>query len=204
MHNAIWQTRFARFARRLHKWVGFSLALAMTVLAVTGAFVAWKKQLEYLQPATRAGQEFDLALILPPAEIARRVLALDLPGAQSIPEINRIELRPSKGIYKVRLEATGTWRSPRELQFDAGSGALLNEGLRGDQLWMDLHSFAVFGEATKLIVMSLAGLSLLWLSLSGLYLFAFPPWFRARKRRALAQDGNHGRDQVQDPDPAES
>lgn len=195
MNTAIWQIRLARFARRLHKWVGFSLALAMTVLSVTGAFVAWKKQVEYLQPATRVsqtpGQETDLGSLLPPAQIAAGVLALDLPEAHDLSRIDRIELRPAKGIYKVRLEARNAWRSPLELQFDARSGALLNEGVRGDQLWMDLHSFAVFGELTKLIVMSLAGLSLLWLSLSGLYLFVFPRWFRARKRRLLEESGQN-------------
>lgn len=199
MNTAIWQIRLARFSRRLHKWVGFTLALAMTVLSVTGAFVAWKKQVEYLQPATRisqsagpgtdqvSGQPDSLNTLLPPARIARRVLELNLPQAQDLSQIDRIELRPAKGIYKVRLEPRNAWRSPLELQFDARSGALLNQGVRGDQLWMDLHSFAVFGELTKLIIMSLAGLSLLWLSLSGLYLFFFPRWFRAKKRRKLEQ-----------------
>lgn len=194
MNSAIWQIRLARFARRLHKWVGFSLALAMTVLSVTGAFVAWKKQVEYLQPTTRVGQtaggDMNLGALLPPAQIAASVLAMDLPEAQDLSQIDRIELRPAKRMYKVRLEARNAWRSPVELQFDAHSGALLNQGVRGDQLWMDLHSFAVFGELTKLIIMSLAGLSLLWLSLSGLYLFAFPHWFRAKKRRSL-QESRH-------------
>lgn len=155
----------------------------MAVLAVTGAFVAFKKEVEYLQPATRTGAPGDLASIIAPAEVADRVLSLQLEEARSLADIDRIELRPGKQVYKVRLEATGAWRSPRELQIDAVTGEVLNDGLRGDQLWMDIHSFAVFGEATKLIVMSLAGLSLLWLGLSGLYLFFFPPWFRANKRR---------------------
>ncbi len=188
-----WPIRLARFARRLHKWVGALLALIMIVLAVTGAFVAWKKQIEYLQPATRVSQSADppndLARLVTPAEIAQRVLALELAGVRDLAQIDRIELRPSRGIYKVRLKARNAWRSPRELQFDASNGALLNQGLRGDQLWMDLHSFGVFGEATKLVVMSLTGLSLLWLSLSGLYLFGFPPWFRSKKRRRLQESG---------------
>jgi hypothetical protein len=57
---------------------------------------------------------------------------------------------------------------------------------------MDIHSFAVFGTGAKLVTMVLAGLALLWLALSGLYLFFFPPWFRARKRRALERRGSQG------------
>ena len=159
----------------------------MTVVALSGAFVAFKKEIEYLQPASRTGGEGSLETFKSPAEIAAAVLALELPGVQNVDAIDRIELRPGKRMYKVRLAASSAWRSPRELQFDAATGAVLNQGLRGDQLWMDVHSFAVFGNLTKLVVMSLAGLSLLWLSLSGLYLFLFPPWFRARKRQRLAE-----------------
>ena len=181
--GATWQIRVARGARQFHRWVGMLLALVMAVLAVTGGFVAYKKQVEYLQPSTRAGGEASLEALLTPADIADRVLALDLPEARALEQIDRIELRPAKNVYKVRLEARDAWSSPRELQVDAVSGAMLNDGVRGDQLWMDLHSFAVFGTYTKLAVMSFAALALLWLSLSGLYLFFFPPWYRARKRR---------------------
>ena len=176
--------RWARTARRLHRWVGMLLALIMTVIALTGGFITFKKELEYLQPSSRTGAEGSLEAVLPPARIAERVLDLDLPEARELADINRIELRPGKRMYKVRLEAVDTWSSPVELQVDAITGDILNQGLRGDQLWMDVHSFAVFGAVTKWVIMVLAGLALLWLSLSGLYLFFFPPWFRARKRRA--------------------
>ena len=183
--SATWQVRWARTGRRIHRWVGMLLAGVMAVLALTGGFVAFKKQVEYLQPSTRSGAEGSLEVMLPPVRIAERVLAEGLPEAQSINDIDRIELRPAKRVYKVRLEAVDTWSSPVELQVDAITGEILNRGLRGDQLWMDVHSFAVFGTGAKLVTMVLAGLALLWLALSGLYLFFFPPWFRARKRRAL-------------------
>jgi len=57
---------------------------------------------------------------------------------------------------------------------------------------MDLHSFAVFGEATKLLTMTVSGLALLWLSLSGYYLFFYPLWFRARKRQRMSGPGSDG------------
>ncbi|HKK22672.1 MAG TPA: PepSY-associated TM helix domain-containing protein [Pseudohaliea sp.] len=178
-----WPVRLARQARRWHKWTGTLLSLVMVVLAVSGTLIAFKKEWDYLQPAARQGEPVPITAVIPPAQVAKIVLALDLPEAQQLEAINRIELRPGKQLYKVRLESSGTFSSPREIQVDAGTGAVLNTGLRGDQLWMDIHSFAVFGQGTKLVLMTLAGISLLWLSLSGLYLFGFPPWHRARKRR---------------------
>ena len=178
-----WTLRLARFLRWLHKWVGVLLALIMVALAITGAFVAFKNEVEYLQPAGRSGAVGSIAEVIPPARVAEIILALKLPEAPTLKQINRIELRPSKRMYKVRLEQTSAWRSPREVQVDAMTGAILNDGVRGDQLWMDLHSFAVFGEATKLLTMTISGLALLWLGLSGCYLFFYPVWFRARLRR---------------------
>jgi uncharacterized iron-regulated membrane protein len=181
-----WTLRLARFSRWMHKWVGTLLALIMVTLSITGGFVAFKNEVEYLQPAGRSGAKGDIAAAIPPARVAEIILALHLPEAQTLKEINRIELRPSKRMYKVRLEQTSAWRSPREIQVDAMTGAILNEGVRGDQLWMDLHSFAVFGEATKLITMTVSGMALLWLSLSGYYLFFYPLWIRVRKRQRLS------------------
>jgi uncharacterized iron-regulated membrane protein len=180
-----WSLRFARFSRWLHKWIGTLLALIMVALSVTGGFVAFKNEVEYLQPAARSGAEGNLAEVIPPARVAEIILALQVPEAPTLKQINRIELRPSKRMYKVRLEQTSIWRSPREIQVDAMTGAILNDGVRGDQLWMDLHSFVVFGEPAKLLTMTISGLALIWLSLSGYYLFFYPLWFRARKRRLL-------------------
>jgi uncharacterized iron-regulated membrane protein len=187
-----WPLRLARFSRWIHKWVGTVLALIMVALSITGVFIAFKNELEYLQPAQRSGAKGDLAEVIPPARVAEIILALQLPEAPTVKEINRIELRPSKRMYKVRLEQIASWRSPRELQVDAITGAILNDGVRGDQLWMDLHSFAVFGEATKLLTMTVSGIALLWLSLSGHYLFFYPLWFRARKRRTMIAQSRDG------------
>jgi uncharacterized iron-regulated membrane protein len=179
--------RFARFSRKLHKWSGIFLALVAVVLSISGGFIAYKTKLEYLQPAGRSGTKGDIANAIPPSKVAEIILAMKMPEATELKHINRIELRPKKRMYKVRLEAAGTWSSPREIQIDAITGAVLNDGLRGDELWTDIHSFAVFGEITKLVVMSLAALSLLWLSLSGFYLFFYPVWFKAHKRHLLEQ-----------------
>lgn len=62
-----WTVRFARFSRWLHKWVGTVLALIMVALSITGGLVAFKNELEYLQPATRSGGKGDITAVIPPA-----------------------------------------------------------------------------------------------------------------------------------------
>jgi len=176
--------KFAKFSRFTHKWMSVLLGLAILVISLSGLLLTFKKDLEYLQPATHKGEKGNISQFLPPHRIAEAVLALNLPEAQSLDDINRIELRPSKRMWKVRLEASSNFSSPREIQVDAVSGKILNLGLRGDQLWMDVHSFMVFGsKATSYTTMIMSGLTLFWLILTGYYLFFYPYWMKARKAR---------------------
>jgi uncharacterized iron-regulated membrane protein len=165
-----WHVSLAHFSRKFHNWVGVLLGLIMVVISVTGVFLAFKEDVEYLQPERRTGAEGEISAVIPPAQVADAVLDLNLPEARTLEDINRIELRPADNMFKVRLEQTSKWQSPREIQVDAINGEILNSGVRGDQLWTDLHSFAVFdseGHWIEWITMVLAGLSLIWLTLSG-------------------------------------
>jgi uncharacterized iron-regulated membrane protein len=176
----------ARFSRRFHNWSGVLLGLIMVVISVTGVFLAFKEDVEYLQPERRTGNEGEISEVIPPAQVADAVLELNLPEARTLEDINRIELRPADNMFKVRLEQTSKWESPREIQVDAINGEILNTGVRGDQLWTDLHSFAVFdsdGHWIEWITMVLAGLSLIWLTLSGYHLFFYPYLLRRNRAR---------------------
>lgn len=183
-----WHVGLSRFSRKFHSWVGAFLGLIMVVISVTGMFVTFKKEVEYLQPASRTGTEGELSAFIPPERVADAVIDLNLPEARELEDINRIELRPDDNMYKVRLEQVSNWSSPREIQVDAIDGDVLNKGVRGDQLWLDVHSFAVFGsDWIKWITMVLAGLSLLWLTLSGYYMFFYPYLLRRNRERSIKQ-----------------
>jgi uncharacterized iron-regulated membrane protein len=184
-----WPQRLFKWSRWLHIWIGVVVGLLMLTLSVTGIFVAFKNEVEYLQPAQRTGAQGDIANFIPPSRVAEIVLAMGLPDAQRLQDINRIELRPRRRMYKVRLEPMSNWQPPRELQVDAVNGAILNDGVRGDQLWLDLHSLAVFGEPAKLTSMVVGGLTLIWLTVGGYHLWLYPYWLRWRRRQ---NEGAHG------------
>jgi hypothetical protein len=104
--------RFAKFSRFTHKWMSVFLGLVLLVIVLSGVFLAFKKDLEYLQPATRKGEKGEISQFLPVQRIVDIVLEMHLPEAQSLDDINRIELRPGKRVWKVRLEATSDFSSP--------------------------------------------------------------------------------------------
>ena len=43
--------------RELHKWIGILLSIVLINISVTGLLLLQKKQHEWIQPATRTGQE---------------------------------------------------------------------------------------------------------------------------------------------------
>ncbi len=88
-------------------------------------------------------------------------------------------MRPGDGVAKVRSE-TG-W----EVQIDTATGEVLQVAVRRSDLIESLHDGSFFGDWAKLWIFLPAGLILLALWLSGMYLWALPWWAKsARRRRA--------------------
>lgn len=113
-------------------------------------------------------------------------------GAWGEVALERIELRADRGQLNYRLRA----RDGAELQIDAQTGAQLRKAgyeqvkVSADgttvvrtrdwgKIILDLHTGRIGGEAGK-IVMTVAALLLIFLTLSGLYLWLKPVWLRRR------------------------
>lgn len=92
--------------------------------------------------------------------------------------VERIDIRPRKGLAKVLLE------DKTEIQVDLGTGQVLARAYRRSDLIEALHDGSFFaGDGSKLGVFLPAGLALLVLWISGIWLFVLPYWIRYRIRR---------------------
>ena len=89
-----------RIHRKLHRWISVSMVLFMLVMAITGVLLAWKKQLNLL-PKTRKSTSELVDQWIPVEEMARlgQKFVQDSLGKSS--EIDRIDIRPDKGIAKI-------------------------------------------------------------------------------------------------------
>jgi hypothetical protein len=97
---------------------------------------------------------------------------------ESWDDINRIDVRPSRGILKV-------WaKSNREIQIDTKSGDVLQTAYRRSDLIESFHDGSWFGDGVKLGVFLPAGITLLVLWLTGMYLFFLPIYVRRRRKRS--------------------
>lgn len=160
--------------RRIHRWGGFIILLPLLLVIVTGLLLQLKKYVAWVQPPTVSGTEtttfVDLQKILEAAKTA--------PEAQisSWDDVDRLDVRPSKAMAKV--QAKNHW----EVQVDLGTGSVLAKAYRRSD-WLELlHDGSFFSESSRLFVFFPAGVILLLLWFTGLYLWALPFWAKYQKR----------------------
>ncbi len=173
-------TRNLRLYRKLHKILGLVLAVLLIISAATGVFLGLKKEFAFLRPPTQKGQSDQLTDWKPIAELAEiATLAFREahPNHQST-GIDRMDVRPSKGIIKVLFEK-GWW----EVQIDGTTAEVLSIKRRNSDWIEQLHDGSIISDGFKLVSMNVLGLGLLTMVLSGWYLWYGPRKFRKLKRK---------------------
>ncbi|AHM63342.1 PepSY-associated TM helix domain protein [Flammeovirgaceae bacterium 311] len=170
-----------RFYRSLHKWVAIPLLLFMLLIGVTGLLLGWKKQVALLPPtqSTTASLTAGWISLDSLQQIARNYAESSLGKS---PEIDRIDIRPGKGVAKVRFANHFT-----EIQVDGKTGAVLSVSHRTSDLIEMIHDGSIVEylagtgtDAVKLLYTSLVSIGLILLSVSGFWL-----WFNPKRIRKL-------------------
>ena len=152
-------------------------AVPLVVVIITGILLQLKKQLPFVQPIERAGVTHEP--VATPAQYLEAINRGKLDGAVTWKDVQRVDIRPSKGIAKVIL------KSDVEYQVDLGTGNVLQRELRMSDFIESLHDGSFFaGDISKLGVFLPAAIGLLVLWVSGIYMFWLPIIVKQRKSRA--------------------
>jgi uncharacterized iron-regulated membrane protein len=166
--------------RKLHYWLAIVVAAPAILVFGTGLLLQLKKQLPWVQPPEQRG----VATI--PTIPLERILEIcaGLPDVEvrTWDDINRIDLRPGRGLMKVLTKTS--W----EVQIDAQTGTVLQVAYRRSDLIESLHDGSWFHDWVKLGLVLPAGVILVVLWLTGLYLFWLPIVVR-RRRRTVSSPG---------------
>jgi len=165
--------RFAKLNRVLHRWGAIACALPVLIVIVTGVILLLKKEVAWIQPPTASGSSSELALSF--EEILEAAKTAPEAGIESWEDIDRLDVRPSKGVIKVR--GVNRW----EVQIDSRSGEILQTAFRRSDLIESIHDGSFFHDKVKLWIFLPSALVLLVLWITGLYLFVLPHLVR-RKR----------------------
>lgn len=166
---------FRIWNRKLHRWGSIAVALPFLVVLCTGVLLQLKKQLPWVQPTENKTVHHVPTVTM--EQILTAARAVPEAKVTSWEDIDRLDVRPGKGIVKV---ATVThW----ELQLDLATGALLQSAYRRSDLIESLHDGSWFHDLVKLWVFLPAAVIVLGLWMTGMYLFILPFRARANKRR---------------------
>ncbi|MFK7950348.1 MAG: PepSY domain-containing protein [Saprospiraceae bacterium] len=166
-----------RTFRVWHRYLGLILLILILISSITGVLLAWKKNVETLQPSTQKGVSKELSTwksIDEIAQIAQNELVNQYPE-ETDNAINRIDVRPSKGIAKV-LFKKNSW----EVQVDGTDGTIKSIGKRHADWIESLHDGSIISDLFKLISMNVLGFGLIFMLITGYWL-----WYAPRKIRKM-------------------
>lgn len=173
-----------RLYRKLHKTIAIVLVLFILLISITGALLAWKKEL-YLQPPT-SKITHNNKILVPLEKIEQNAIAY-IDSLQLSTTINRIDYRPTKGIAKVRFEDHFT-----ELQINCYTGKIVSVKQRTDTIIEMIHDgsildFLIKNDASvfKLFYSSIIALGLIFISVSGIIL-----WINPKKIKKIKSTDN--------------
>ena len=168
-----------RASRRYHKWLGLGLGGLLTVSAVTGLLLGWKKQSDWLQPPTQRGTAGTLAewrsldvIEAAAVEAFRQNAPHDAPA-----EVDRMDVRPGKNSVKVRFAY-----DDYEVQVDGITAEVLSVGQRNADWIERIHDGSIVSDGFKLASMNALGIGLVVMTATGAWLWYGPRRMRARRR----------------------
>lgn len=166
--------RLSIVSRRLHRWGAIAVGLPFALVIASGLLLQVKKQVPWVQPPE---QRVDAPVPQVTFEqVMAAVQAVPEAGVGSWEDIDRVDVRPAKGILKVVTKTR--W----ELQLALDDARVLQSTYRRSDLIEQLHDGSFFGDRAKLLIFLPTGIIVFGLWLTGLYLFALP--ILTRRRRA--------------------
>ncbi len=168
------RSRTPRLNRKLHRIGALVSALPLLVVIASGIFLQLKKDWSWVQPPTRPGSTQELAISWD--EIIEAARGVDRAGIRSWSDVDRLDVRPSQGMLKVRS------RSRWEVQLDASTAEVLSVEYRRSDLIESIHDGSFFGDPAKRWVFLPAAFVLMGLWISGVYLWLLPHLVRRRRR----------------------
>lgn len=174
--------KFSKLNRDVHRWGSILIAIPLLVIIVTGVILQLKKDVDWIQPATRAGATKKLSISFD--RILEATQQVPEAGVAGWDDIDRLDVRPSKGMLKVRCK--NRW----EVQLDADTAEVLQVAYRRSDLIESIHDGSFFHELAKLWLFLPVAVTLGLLWGTGIYLFVLPyyaKWSRRRQKRLASE-----------------
>ncbi len=158
--------------RKIHRWAAIVTALPVIIVIITGIILQVKKEVDGIQAPTQHGSVSKPVLGF--EQILDVVNSVPAVGLKTWDDINRLDVRPGKGIIKVR--GKNNW----EIQIDGNTGQVLQVAIRRSDLIESIHDGSFFHESFKLWVFLPSAIVLAGIPGTGIYLFILPYTLKRR------------------------
>lgn len=162
--------------RKVHYWGSIAIALPLIIVIGAGILLMLKKEVEWIQPGSQKGIERN---DVPAASIQKlfdAARSVEHAGFTVWAELARADFKPGKGI--VKFVSSSGW----EVQVDTHSAKILQVAKRRSDLIEAIHDGSYFAGWTKMGLFLPAGIVLLVLWITGVYLFVITELTKSRKR----------------------
>lgn len=164
---------FKKTNRQIHKWGSIMIALPLLVVIITGILLLLKKEFDLIQPPTQRGISATPSVSF--EQVLRIAKSVESAEINSWKDIDRLDVRPSKGVIKVRSH------NEIEIQIDSESGNVLQVAQRNSDFIESLHDGTFFQKNANLWLMLPSAIIALVLLITGLILF-FQPYLRSKTK----------------------
>jgi uncharacterized iron-regulated membrane protein len=181
MINISKTARNTRIHRRIHKVVSITLVVFLLIIGVTAILLALKKEIKLIPKTqtTKVENPRDWISLEQMINIGQ-IFMRDSIGKSNL--IDRVDVRPDKGIAKIVFKKHFT-----EIQIDGFSGEILSVNQRNSDLVEKIHDGSILdflmdsdAENSKIIYSTVTSLGLIFLCITGFYL-----WYNPRKMKKL-------------------
>ena len=165
--------RVNKTSRKIHDQIALWTAIPVALIIATGILLQVRKEFDWIQPPTQTGQPYELNLT--PSQILDIAKGSQQAAIQSWKDIDRLDIRPKKGIVKIRSK--NRW----ELQVHMGTGEILQEAYRRSDLIESIHDGSFFHQYARLGLFLPAALLLFLLWGTGVLIFLVTRLNRTRR-----------------------
>jgi len=164
-----------RLWRQVHYWLSLAVFIPAGIMFIAGIFLMLKKDIAWIQPPTTKAE---IVNQIPDVSFEQLLLvtqAYEEVEINNWSDIDRIDIRPNKGIAKIRA------KSGYEIQVDTATGEVLNVAYRRSDVIESIHDGSYFSDAVKRFIFLPTGILLIVMWGTGIYLFLLPRLRRKKK-----------------------
>ena len=176
--SASFRKNSRKYSRSIHLWLSLVIFIPVIIVIASGLLLQVKKEFDWIQPPTQKVQKGQKsAPTLPFEGVLDAVKQVPQVNLNTWDDIDRLDVRPGKGIIKVR--GKNHW----EVQLDAQSGDVLQVAYRRTDTIEAIHDGSWFFEGAKLWLFLPAALLLFVLWVTGLVMLYTTLKSKYRKKK---------------------